>query len=108
MVMFQHLLYLSFLRKNKGNVKTLRLIVSGCLRVIPTSLDFIWRKYNLLSHLKFNSFHDFMIGTIAMFSLDTILYKGMGLAFNQENQALEKVEFPISFKIQQFTGFLDW
>jgi hypothetical protein len=23
---------------------TLPLIVSGCLRVVPTSLDFIWRK----------------------------------------------------------------
>jgi hypothetical protein len=45
----------------------------------------------LRSHSKFNrlnSFQDFKIGRIAMFPLDSIMYEGMELTFNQENQAL--------------------
>ena len=55
---------------------SLMVIVSGCLRVVPTSLDFIWRKQNFRSHSKFsrlNSFQDFKIGRIAMFPLDSIM-----------------------------------
>jgi hypothetical protein len=59
---------------------TLPLIVSGCLRVVPTSSDFIWRKENFISHSKFSrliSFQDFRIDGIATFSLDSITYEGM-------------------------------
>jgi hypothetical protein len=37
---------------------------------------------------KLNSFQDFKIGRIATFSLDSVTYEGMELAFNQEHQAL--------------------
>jgi hypothetical protein len=72
-------------------ILTLPLIVSGCLRVVTTSLDFIWRKYNFRSHSKLsrlNGFRDFKIGRIATFPLDSIMYEGMELAFNQDHQAL--------------------
>jgi hypothetical protein len=48
-------------------------------------------KVEFHTHSKFNrlkSFQDFKIGRIATFSFDSITYEGMGLAFNQENQAL--------------------
>jgi hypothetical protein len=59
--------------------------------VVPTSLEFIWIKYNFRSHSKFNrlnNFQDFKISKIVMFPLDSIMYEGMELTFNQENQAL--------------------
>jgi hypothetical protein len=37
---------------------------------------------------RLNSFQDFKVGKIAMFLLDSIMYEGMELTFNQENQAL--------------------
>jgi hypothetical protein len=58
---------------------------------VPRSSDFIWRKKNFISHSKFSrlkSFQVFRIGRIATFSLDSITYEGMRLAFNQEHQAL--------------------
>ena len=39
-------------------------------------------------------FQDFRIGGIAMFPLDFIMYQGMELVFNQENQALYAGETP--------------
>jgi len=39
-------------------------------------------------------FQDFRIGGIAMFPLDFIMYYGMVLVFNQENQALYARETP--------------
>ena len=40
--------------KDKGNV-----IVSSCLRVIPTSSDLIWKRQNFTSHSKFNRLNSF-------------------------------------------------
>ena len=70
---------------------TLPLTVLICLRKFPTSSDFIWRKWNFILHSKFNrlnSLKDFRIGKIIVIWLDYIMYQGMGLAFNQEHQAL--------------------
>jgi hypothetical protein len=56
--------------------------------VVPILSDLIWRKWNFICHSKFhrlNIFQDLSIGRIAAFSLDSIMYEGMGLAFNQEH-----------------------
>jgi hypothetical protein len=48
-------------------------------------------------HSKFrrlNDFQDFKIGKITTFSLDSIMYEGMELAFNQEYQALYVPQCP--------------
>ena len=47
--------------KDKENVKflTIPLIVSGCLRVVPSSSDLICKNYNFRSHLEFNSLNIF-------------------------------------------------
>ena len=53
--------------------------------MVPTSLDFIWRKKNFRSHSKssrLNSFQDFRIGGIATFPLDYVVYEGIELALN--------------------------
>jgi hypothetical protein len=57
--------------------------------VVPTSLDFKWRKKNFRSHSKFNrlnSFQDFGIGRIATFPLDSIMCEGMELTFNKSTK----------------------
>ena len=46
------------------------------------------QKVEFRSYSKFNKLNSFQDFRIAMFPLDSIMYEGMGLAFNQEHQPL--------------------
>ena len=58
------------------------------MRVVPTSLEFIFKKYNFRSHSKFNRLNSFQDFRIATFPLYFIMYSVKGLSFNQTHQPL--------------------
>jgi hypothetical protein len=68
-------------------------ITINCFRMFESGSNLIgFHMEKVEFHIPFKfrlyGFQDFRIRRIAKFSLDSIVYKGMGLAFNQEHQAL--------------------
>ena len=50
-------------------------IDSGCLRMVPTSSEFICKKQNFRSQSEFNRLNNFQDFRIATFPLDIIIYE---------------------------------